>query len=59
MSSGKWIFGDESVKKFTYAFENKVFAVYLAEPVADVIAVATTATLFFFQFRKAMKKISE
>ncbi|MBO7739189.1 MAG: MATE family efflux transporter [Oscillospiraceae bacterium] len=40
-------------------FENKVFAVYLAEPVADVIAVATTATLFFFQFRKAMKKISE
>ena len=40
-------------------FENKVFAVYLAEPVADIIAVTTTATLFFFQFRKAMKNISE
>ena len=39
--------------------ENKVFAVYLAEPVADVLAVATTATMFFMQFRKAMRKISE
>ncbi len=34
--------------------EQKDRAVFLAEPVADIIAVATTATLFFFQFRWAM-----
>lgn len=33
-------------------FENKVMAVFLAEPVADFIAVATTATLFYKQYRK-------
>lgn len=33
--------------------EQKDRAVFLAEPVADIIAVATTATLFFFQFRRA------
>ena len=31
--------------------------VYMAEPVADIIAVIFTAVLFTFQFRKAMKKI--
>ncbi len=31
--------------------------VYIAEPVADLIAVTFTAVLFVFQFRKAMKKI--
>ena len=31
--------------------------VYMAEPVADIIAVTFTAVLFTFQFRKAMKKI--
>jgi Na+-driven multidrug efflux pump len=31
--------------------------VYLAEPIADVIAVAFTAILFAFQFKKALKKI--
>lgn len=33
-------------------FEDKVFAVFLAEPVADLIAVTTTATLFYRQYRK-------
>lgn len=32
--------------------EDKVFAVFLAEPVADFIAVTTTATLFYRQYRK-------
>ncbi len=31
--------------------------VYLAEPIADVIAVTFTAVLFVFQFKKALKKI--
>ena len=35
-------------------FANKAFAVFLAEPVADFLAVCTTAALFFFQFRKTM-----
>ena len=38
-------------------FENKTFAVFLAEPVADTLAVATTVTLFFTQFRKLMRKM--
>ncbi len=32
--------------------------VYMAEPVADVIAVSFTSILFSFQFRKAMKKLA-
>ena len=28
--------------------------VYMAEPVADILAVCFTAILFFFQFKKAM-----
>ena len=35
-------------------FADKSFAVFLAEPVADLLAVCTTATMFFFQFRKSM-----
>ena len=31
--------------------------VYLAEPVADLLAITFTAVLFFFQFRKAMRKL--
>jgi putative MATE family efflux protein len=31
--------------------------VYLAEPIADVIAVTFTTVLFVFQFRRAMRKI--
>ena len=31
--------------------------VYLAEPIADVIAVTFTSVLFFFRFRTAIKAI--
>ena len=34
-------------------------AVYMAEPVADIIAVTFTAILFAFQFKKALKEITE
>ena len=37
--------------------ENKTTGVYMAEPVADVLAVTFTASLFAFQFTRAMKKI--
>ncbi len=37
--------------------ENKALDVYLAEPVADVVAVTFTSILFYFQFRKSMKKL--
>lgn len=33
-------------------FSDKVMAVFLAEPVADFIAVATTSTLFYRQYKK-------
>ena len=36
---------------------DKAVAVYTAEPVADVIAAAFTAVLFFFQFRKAIRHL--
>lgn len=36
---------------------DKVMGVYLAEPVADVLAVTFTAILFAFRFKKAMKEI--
>ena len=35
-------------------FENKVFAVFLAEPVSDIIAAATTVTVFMLQFKKIL-----
>ena len=38
---------------------DKTMGVYMAEPVADVLAVSFTAVLFFFVFRKAMKKLEE
>lgn len=37
---------------------NKPYAIFCAEPVADTIAVATTSIVFYFQFNKAMKKLS-
>ena len=37
--------------------ENKVFAVFLAEPVADVIAVSVTCTMFFVSFRKLCRQM--
>ena len=38
---------------------DKTKAVYMAEPVADIIAVTFTAILFAFQFKKALKEITE
>jgi putative MATE family efflux protein len=37
---------------------DRTLGVYMAEPIADVIAVTFTAILFVFQFKKALKKIS-
>ena len=36
---------------------NRTFGVYMAEPIADIIAVTFTAILFVFQFKKALMKI--
>ena len=38
---------------------NQTMGVYLAEPVADVIAVTFTACLFIYQFRKSMRKLEQ
>lgn len=38
-------------------FSNKTMGVYMAEPVADIIAVTFTAVLFTIQFKKAMKAL--
>ena len=38
---------------------DKTTAVFLAEPVADILAVTTTVTLFAFQFKKAMRRMQE
>lgn len=38
---------------------DQTMAVFLAEPVADAIAVTSTAILFAFQFKKAMRKLDE
>lgn len=35
-------------------FENKVFAVFLAEPVSDITAAAVTVTVFLLQFKKIL-----
>ena len=43
--------------KNTVFTADKARAVYMAEPVADFIAVTFTAILFFFQFRKALNQI--
>ncbi len=37
-------------------FDNKVMAVFLAEPVSDSIAAITTTICFFISFRKLLKK---
>ncbi|MBR2612443.1 MAG: MATE family efflux transporter [Clostridia bacterium] len=37
---------------------NRTLGVYMAEPIADIVAVTFTAILFVFQFRKALKKIN-
>lgn len=38
-------------------FADKAFAVFLAEPVADLLAVCTTAALFARQFRRSMAEL--
>lgn len=40
-------------------FEDKVFAVYLAEPVADFIAITFTVILFAIRFNKKMGKLEK
>ena len=40
-------------------FARKDFAVFLAEPVADFLAVCTTACMFAAQFKKAMRELEE
>ena len=39
--------------------ENKTMGVYLAEPIADTLAVTFTAILFIFQFRKILKEMDK
>ena len=36
---------------------DRTIGVYMAEPIADILAVTFTAILFVFQFKKALKKI--
>ena len=38
---------------------DKVFAVYLAEPIADIIAATCTGTVFFFRFNRILRKREE
>ncbi len=38
--------------------EDKCSAIFLAEPIADFLAVSTTATIFIIVFKKSMKRIS-
>ena len=37
-------------------FDNKVFAVFLAEPVSDILAALTTIAMFVINFPKILKK---
>lgn len=39
-------------------FEDKLFAVFFAEPIADLLAAATTTTLFLIRFRQILHRIS-
>jgi putative MATE family efflux protein len=38
-------------------FTNQTMAVYLAEPIADIIAVSVTGTMFAVQFRKVLQSL--
>ena len=44
---------------FPFFFKNKVFAVFLAEPVAGIMAASVTATVFSFRFPKLLKRRAE
>ena len=37
---------------------DQVFAVFLAEPIADTIAVLTTSTMFYFEMKNKMKEMN-
>lgn len=37
-------------------FEDKVFAVFLAEPISDIVAAAVTTSTFFLKFNKILEK---
>lgn len=39
--------------------EDKLFAVFFAEPVADVIAVSTTLVIFYFNYKRVNKELIE
>lgn len=39
--------------------KNPLMAVYLAEPVADLLSVIFASTLFFFQFKKAIREMED
>lgn len=39
-------------------FKDKVFAVFLAEPIADTLAVLVTSVFFFFEFKKLMHEMN-
>ncbi len=39
--------------------EDQVFAIFLAEPIADTIAVLTTTTMFIISFKKLLKRMDE
>lgn len=41
-----------------HVMENKTNAVYMAEPVADIIAVSCTLILFLVQFRKSLQRLT-
>lgn len=38
-------------------FQDKAMAVYLAEPIADIVSVFFTVTLFYLQFKKRVRKL--
>ncbi len=40
-----------------HVVQDPVIGVYLAEPIADIVAVTFTAVLFIFQFRRAIQSI--
>ena len=43
---------------FPYIFtENQTMAVFMAEPAADVLAVSFTSILFFFRFRRTLRRM--
>lgn len=39
-------------------FPNKVFAVFLAEPISDIIAATTTGILFYRQFTEVLEEVT-